>query len=75
MEPQEHKRFAVFAYLDYYPSGGIYDIEASFDIEAEAIAFAEGRPMGGVYGVDNVYIFDFDARKIVWDSWRQKENE
>lgn len=73
MQTQEHKRFAVFAYCDYYPGGGIYDIEASFDTEVEAIEFATNIPMKGLYGVDNVYIFDFETRRIVWDVYKQGE--
>lgn len=67
METQEHKRFAVFAYFDYYPSGGIYDIESSFDTEADAIDFAINRPMEDPCDSYTVYVFDFDARKIVWN--------
>lgn len=30
------KRFAVFAYDNYYPSGGMYDYQVSFDTKYEA---------------------------------------
>lgn len=72
---QEHKRYAVFAYCAYYPSGGIYDIEASFDTEVEAIDFATNRPTDDLCDSYTVYIFDFETRKIVWDrSWPNSFN-
>jgi len=35
------KRYAVFAYDYYYPSGGMNDFQQSFDEEHDAFVFAE----------------------------------
>lgn len=49
------KRFLVFYYLDYYPSGGWNDFEDSFDTAEEAIAFH-----GACQVVDSA------SGKIIW---------
>jgi len=38
---ENDKRYLVFKYDNYYPSGGMNDLVASFDDEQEAIAFAK----------------------------------
>lgn len=36
---EKHKRYLVFSYNDYYPSGGLSDMRQSFDSIPEAIDF------------------------------------
>lgn len=43
------KRFAVFAFDNYYPSGGMEDFQKSFATEAEAIAYVEKERSAPTY--------------------------
>ena len=47
------KRYMVFAYPDYYPSGGLSDMVSSHDDITEAKLAADEE-----YDNDNVYIWD-----------------
>lgn len=74
MDEDKLKRFAVFAHSPQYEvgdcfSGGINDIAATFDDQADAIAYAQ------TLNNSIVHVFDFDTRKIVWDrSWPNSFN-
>lgn len=35
------KRFLVFGYFQYYPSGGLGDVDETFDTNEEAVAYAK----------------------------------
>lgn len=61
MENVEYKRFLVFSFEDYYPCGGIGDIEGTSDDIEEAIRIAN-EDTG-----DYVYVFDCDLRKVVYE--------
>jgi hypothetical protein len=37
MKTHTHKRFLLFIYSDYYPEGGIDDLEGTFDKAIEAV--------------------------------------
>ena len=51
----QYKRFIVLSCLQYYPSGGLRDAEATFDTEAEARDFVKDtRDQLG----DDVTLFD-----------------
>jgi hypothetical protein len=63
----QHKRFLLFSFNDYYPSGGIGDIKREFDTAADAIFNA--KQMNEIlYELgDHAYIFDCETRTIIWD--------
>jgi hypothetical protein len=48
------KRYYVFTYNQYYPGGGLEDVEATFDDVEEAIKFAENA--------DDDYVDVFDKQ-------------
>lgn len=56
------KKYILFAYNAYYPSGGLDDIEAEFDSLDQAVVFAKN--MGAC---DCKYIIDRDTWEIVWN--------
>lgn len=47
-----YKRYMVFVYADYYPCGGLDDVNASFDDKNAALNYASEN-----YS-DSVYVFD-----------------
>ena len=52
---ERDKRFLVFGYDQYYPSGGLGDLEGSFDTVNEAVIFMKkGKPMKNYKG-DTIY--------------------
>lgn len=51
------KRYAVFAYTQYYPSGGINDFKKSFDNRDDAQAFA-AELADGPYANETVELID-----------------
>jgi hypothetical protein len=61
METKTFKRFLLFGFPEYYPSGGLGDVDGEFDDLNDAIAAA----------VDSFreyrYVFDCQTRQIVWD--------
>jgi len=63
----KHKKYIVFAFFDYYPSGGLGDIKESFDDLEEARKFTTPTYddyMGDVL-YDNYEIVDRDTWEIV----------
>jgi hypothetical protein len=54
-------RFVVFAFDEYYPGGGLSDVESRHDDRDEAITAAKGLRR------DNVYVYDRLEDKVVWD--------
>jgi hypothetical protein len=59
---EAYKRYMVFVYMDYFPSGGVNDCFASYDTLKEAI---ENDAFKCMYVYGNVHIFDCDERRIV----------
>jgi len=55
------KRFMIFAYDSYYPSGGMHDFQADFDTIEEAQLYIQNE-CGGWQCVD---IYDSQLRKKV----------
>lgn len=53
MEEKYIKRYWVFAYYDYYPSGGMGDFRQSFDDLDEAKYFCDHIP-----DVDKAQVYD-----------------
>jgi len=58
------KRFLLFAYDDYYPSGGWSDYEGSFDTAEEAMAHKTR------YDTDNAEVVDAETERVVWSGSR-----
>ena len=52
------KRYAVFAWDNYYPAGGLGNFVKSFDDMDEAKAYVENPPEKFHY--DNIEVFDMD---------------
>ena len=45
------KRYLVFGFDEYYPCGGLGDLEGSFDTIEDAIAFIKkGKPLKRLHG-------------------------
>jgi hypothetical protein len=63
-----YKKFIVFGFADYYPGGGMNDVCASFDSEAEAVAFAKAAVANAEE--EYVQVFDCDKREIVLEHSR-----
>ena len=55
------KKFVLFQYSQYYPSGGMSDIEGSFDTLQEALDFIK------VHWRDFNEVVDRDTWEIVWN--------
>ena len=60
----ESRRFAVFAYEDYYPGGGWNDFQASYNTLEEAISDMAGRQ-----------IVDLHTGKIVWGGGKPRDED
>jgi hypothetical protein len=59
------KRYWLFAYNDYYPSGGLDDLESTHDTLREAIARAkEPSPPRELYPVDCDTVQLWDNRQF-----------
>lgn len=59
-----YKRFLLFTYYQYYPSGGENDVAGSFDtLEAAKDAAHEG--VNG-YRYDHAEVLDLAKRTFVW---------
>ena len=56
------KRYLVFAYYAYYPSGGLGDVEAESD--DKIVAIAEAAKLLKTY--DYVEVFDCQDRVVVF---------
>jgi hypothetical protein len=59
------KRFMLFSFPEYYPSGGIGDVLKDFDSLEEAKEFLE-RPDIHISS-DSCYVFDRIEGRIVYD--------
>jgi hypothetical protein len=59
----KYKKFILFLYDQYYPGGGLSDIDDSFDTLEEAKAAALKRYR------DFREIVDRDTWEIVWSEW------
>lgn len=44
LDEVEYARFMIFSVVEYYPSGGLSDVVASFDTEQEAYDWLEKNP-------------------------------
>lgn len=55
------KRYMVFAYAQYYPGGGMGDVDNSFDNEKEAMAWAKKLEC------DYVEVFDREEGVVIWE--------
>jgi len=65
LEPIKYKRFILFAYDDYYPSGGFFDCRGSYGSSIEArVRFVE---LDSDYG----HVFDRLAGEIVCELKRE----
>jgi hypothetical protein len=54
MKTHTHKRFLLFVYSDYYPQGGMDDLEGNFDKAIEAV-----EAIGKITrNFDNAVIYD-----------------
>jgi hypothetical protein len=59
------KRFLLFDFPEYYPSGGLSDVVAEFDTEEEAQSYIKDRLKK--YGFsDYAYLFDCDKKDKTW---------
>ncbi len=58
------KRFVVFEFEDYYPSGGLGDNTAMFDTEDELDSYLKSIVNKRSHR-DNVEVFDIDCRREV----------
>lgn len=57
------KRFLLFSYPEYYPSGGLGDVLHEFD-SLEVQPFVDAL----IYGLsESAYVFDCEKREIVKD--------
>ena len=60
------KRYLLFGYNQYYPRGGWYDLQGSFDTPQEAIKAAKtGESMVAEVGYDWWHIIDTETMSIV----------
>ena len=58
----KYKKYILFQFDDYYPSGGLWDIKGSFDTIEEAKDNWSCRP-----SYDQSEIVDRDTWEIVWE--------
>jgi hypothetical protein len=58
------KRYYVFGFDDYYPSGGLRDVQATFDKIKDALDFVY-KEKGIADARDRWEIFDTKQKKIV----------
>lgn len=59
------KRFLLFEFPEFYPSGGLSDVTAEFDSKEEAMEYVKKRNAGYAFS-DSAYIFDCDTRETIW---------
>lgn len=59
-EPQ-YKRFLLFSFADYYPSGGLGDLIGEYDTAEESLVGASEKSLS-----EYAYIFDCEERRIIW---------
>ncbi len=65
MEIDLTKRFYLFSFSEFYPNGGLSDIQGAYDTFDEAItAYKEADIF---ISSDACYIFDKELGKRVWD--------
>jgi hypothetical protein len=64
------KRFLVFAYDHYYPSGGWKDFQDSFDDEKEAIGKATSLKETKTF--DHAHVIDSKTGEAVFDLFSYK---
>jgi hypothetical protein len=57
------KRYMVFCYDTYYPSGGMYDFSKDFDNYQEAVDYC----ITSFKQYDNVNIYDTKLSHLVYD--------
>lgn len=60
------ERFIVFKLQQYYPCGGMKDVDASFADKEEAVAHAKSL----VSKYASAHVFDCDTRKTVFEDWK-----
>jgi hypothetical protein len=60
-ESSKYKKFILFQFHTYYPSGGLGDIQESFDSPDEAKECATRSHY------DNAYVVDRDTWEAVWE--------
>ena len=68
------RRYMIFTYPDYYPSGAMGDLFCSIDDKDEALEFAARLKAGAVrkdkyYSTENVEVHDRDAEDDVTEIW------
>ena len=64
-----YKRFVVFEFADYYPTGGMGDCEESFDTLEEAEEYMKEVLDDGI--VDNLDLFDMSVGKFVQSEYER----
>lgn len=57
------KRFLLFAYVQYYPSGGAHDLAGDFDTLEEARASQAASPVDGVPD-DFAHVLDTETGEV-----------
>lgn len=58
------KRFGVFTYDQYYPSGGWNDFRAAYDTLDEAKEHVKRRKP------ERYHIVDFTTGRMAWEEWQ-----
>ena len=58
------KRYLLFQYPEYYPSGGLSDVSKEFDTYNEAMDYIKDNPESIS---DSNYLFDCKERITVWE--------
>lgn len=66
---RDFKRFMLFEYDSYYPSGATSDCSKTFETLDETVE------AGKLSKADWVEILDCDKRRLVWERRRGKEGE
>lgn len=57
------KRFLLFVFDHYYPSGGFNDLDSSHDTVQEAVEMGNEKVPDGAMA--SFHVFDLEVRKIV----------
>ena len=63
------KRYILFGYDNYYPTGGFNDVIGSYDTKEEYRDKMEESKY------ENYQVFDCDLKHLIYDSWDEKMNQ
>ena len=61
------KKYVLFSFFDYYPSGGMFDLDDSYDTLDEAKDAIEQNKIKSFCPKDNFQVVDRDTWVIVHD--------